>query len=168
MSELDLASLTPDDIDHLRAVLGTQGGVVRSPGFKPLKDLRMPTTTKGRLHRPHFEWSAEDDGNTWIKPFPRLAWDAQGHEHRIETENDLATIPSSWSLTPPSSRTGEDPMARVRAEFESLSVEDQQFLLNAQKQARLNRINELMNGLSKDDLASLGVPKAEPKARKSA
>ena len=166
--ELDLTTLTPDAIEQLRAMLGTTGGVVRSPGFKPLKDLRLPTTAKGRLHRPHFEWSAEDDGNTWIPPFPRLCWDAQGHEHRIENEEDLATVPNTWSLTPPTTARAADPMVQVRAEFESLSVEDQQFLLNAQKQTRLNRINELMNGLSKDDLAALSVPKAEPKARKSA
>lgn len=153
---IDLTTLTPDDITKLKALLGvkeTEGG--RSPVWRPLADMRAPTTTKGRLNRPHFEWSAEDDGHTVILPFPRLYWDARGIEQRVETAEAEALIPSAWKPYPPAKAAIVDPLVKAQAEFDALSPEDQQFVLQAQKQARLNRLNEMMSGLSDVQLASL-------------
>ncbi len=156
MALIDLDNLTPDQIEQLKGILGSTGGVNRSPAFKPLKDMRMPTTQKGRLNRPHFEWSADDDGNTWIKPYPRLYWDAAGVERRVESAE--TPIPSDWTSYPPSKAAIVDPMVRMQQEFDALSPEDQQFVLDAQKKARLNRLNEMMAGASEANLAAL-MPK---------
>lgn len=152
---IDLANLTPDMIDQLKAVLGSTGGVNRSPGFKPLKDMRPPTTAKGRLNRPHFEWSAEDDGHTVIKPYPRVYWDERGAERLVTSADADQTTPASWMPYPPSKAALVDPMVKMQAEFDALSPEDQQFVLDAQRKSRLNRLHEMMAGLSEADLATL-------------
>lgn len=168
MAMIDLENLTREDIDALRAVLGSATGATRSPAWKPLKDMRPPNTAKGRLNRPHFEWSADDDGNTVIKPFPRLMWDDKGIEHKIENAEALAALPSTWNGYPPSKAAIVDPMVKMQAEFDALSPEDQQFVLEAQKKARLNRLHEMMSGMSDKDLAGLTVKPSEAKAKKTA
>ncbi len=168
MAMIDLERLSPDDIEALRAVLGSATGATRSPAWKPLKDMRPPTTQKGRLNRPHFEWSADDDGHTVIAPFPRLMWDEKGVEHKVESVEALAALPSTWNPYPPSKAALVDPMVKMQADFDALSPEDQQFVLDAQKKARLNRLHEMMSGLSEKDLASLNVKQTDAKGRKSA
>ncbi len=169
MSLIDLDNLTPDQITQLRSMLGvtdtTQGQ--RSPAWKPLRDMRAATTAKGRLNRPHFEWSAEDDGVTVIKPFPRLMWDDKGVERKVVSAEDLETVPASWMPYPPSKAAIVDPMVKMQAEFDALSPEDQMFVLEAQKKARLNKLHEMMAGLSDTDLASLHVKPSE-KSKKTA
>ncbi len=162
---IDLSNITPEQAEQLRAVLGitdTTAGA-RSPAWKPLKDMRPPTTAKGRLNRPHFEWSAEDDGHTVIKPFPRLMWDENGTERAVQSQEDMDTVPSSWMPYPPSKAALVDPMVRMQAEFDALSPDDQAFVLDAQRKARLNRLNEMMTGLSNADLASLQPKEVKPK-----
>lgn len=162
MAMIDLDNLTPEAIAQLQAVLGVAGGVNRSPAWKPLKDMRPPTTVKGRLNRPHFEWSADDDGQTVIKPYPRLYWDAAGVERRVESAD--VPIPAEWNSYPPSKAAIIDPMVRMQQEFDALSPEDQQFVLDAQRKARLNRLNEMMSGMSEANLSAL-VPKSDGKKK---
>ncbi len=170
---IDLDNLSPDLIDQLRAKLGipeTQSGM-RSPIRKPLTDLRMPRTSKGRLNRPHFEWSADDDGNTEIPPFPRLYWDGHGVEMRVESAEDLlAKKQADWTDAPPmqGALTAAD---RARAEFLQLSADDQAIVLKAQKDARLARLHGVMSVLSDADIASFqtaGPVEVESKASKKA
>lgn len=160
---VDLANLTLDQIDQLKAVLGSTGGVNRSPGFKPLRDMRAPTTAKGRLNRPHFEWSADDDGQTVIKPYPRLYWDEGGVERRVETAEADKLTPAAWMPYPPMKAAIVAPMVKMQAEFDALSPEDQEFVIAAQKKARLNKLHELMSGLSGADLATLKPRAVEKK-----
>jgi hypothetical protein len=155
MAMIDLDNITPEQLEQLKALIGQAPGS-RSPAWKPLKDMRAPTTQKGRLNRPHFEWSAEDDGQTVIKPYPRLYWDANGVEKRVESEAEF--IPHDWTSYPPSKAAIVDPMVRAQQEFDALSPEDQQLVLAAQKQARLNRLQSMMSDLSDANLAQL-MPK---------
>lgn len=169
MALIDTDNLTPEQIAALRTALGitdTTAGA-RSPAWKPLKDMRPATTAKGRLNRPHFEWSAEDDGHTVIKPFPRLMWDERGIERLVQTQEDLDTVPTAWMPYPPSKAALVDPMVKMQADFDALSPEDQAFVLEAQKKARLNRLNEMMNNLSGEALANL-QPKQAEKSKKTA
>lgn len=163
MSMIDLDNLTPEQIEQLKGILGSTGGMNRSPGWKPLKDMRAPTTQKGRLNRPHFEWSADDDGQTVIKPYPRLYWDANGIEKRIE--NAETPIPADWSAYPPSKAAIVDPMVRMQQEFDALSPEDQQFVLEAQKKARLAKLNEMMAGMTEANISNLVAKPIETKKR---
>lgn len=152
-------------IDKLRGLLGMPN-TGRSPAFKPLRDLRAPTTAKGRLNRPHFEWSADDDGQTVIPPFPRLYWNAQGVEVRIESEADLARVGKDWTSSPPMAHAQTE-KERAEAMLAMLSPEDRQFVLEAQQKTRLERIREQLSGLSAADIAAImsaNAPAAEPAA----
>ncbi len=170
MSELiDLSNLTPDAIEQLKAILGSSGGTNRSPMWKPLRDMRPPTTAKGRLNRPHFEWSAEDDGHTVIPAYPRLYWDEQGIERRVETAEADKLTPPTWRTMPPGKQEPINQAAVLQAQFDALSPEDQAYVLEAQKQTRLKRIHELMSGLSESDIASLTPkPIVDSKSKRSA
>jgi hypothetical protein len=151
-------------IDKLRGLLGLPNAG-RSPIMKPLRDLRAPTTAKGRLNRPHFEWSAEDDGNTFIAPFPRLYWDARGVEVRIESEEELLMRDrTGWTDRPPMAHALTE-RERADAMLAQLSPEDRQFVLEAQKKTRLDRIRETLSGLSSADIAAI-MSSQQPVAEK--
>jgi hypothetical protein len=165
MSMIDLSNLSPEQIAQLRAVLGTTDAAAgaRSPAWKPLSDMRPPTTAKGRLNRPHFEWSADPDGMTVIPDYPTLYWDGAGIEHRVESAEADATTPATWKPYPPSKAAIVDPLVKAQAEFDALSPDDQAFVIQAQKKARLNKLHEMMAGLSDKDLATLTAQKTTKK-----
>ncbi len=171
MAMIDLENLKPEDIEALKSILGSTGGANRSPAWKPLKDMRPPQDPNPlkRLNRPHFEWSAYDDGNTVIKPFPKLYWDEKGIERLVATAEADKSVPETWQSSPPGKQAPIDPMVRLQAEFDALSPEDQAFVLEQQKAQRLKKIHELMAGLSEADLASLTPKTIEAaKTKKSA
>ncbi len=166
---LDLSNLTAEDIAQLKALLGVKeepNG--RSPIWKPLRDMRPPTTAKGRLNRPHFEWSAEDDGHTVIPAYPRLYWDEGGVERRVENAEKDKDTPETWRTSPPGKPAPIDIAAVLQAQFDALSPEDQAFVLEAQKQTRLQKIHALMSGLSESELSGLVPKPIETKRAKSA
>jgi hypothetical protein len=165
MAGIDLTQLTQEDLVALKAALGiqeTEG--TRSPAPRPLRDLRAPTTAKGRLHRPHFEWSAEEppEGVT-IPPFPRLMWTPHGQEVRIESPEHMKElgVGVGWTDRPPmgNEMTAED---RLRAEVEMLSPEDRELLFKSVKEARISSLKERMVGLTNDDIAALMPSKPKP------
>lgn len=146
---IDLSQL-PAEIQAL--VNGGQGQ--RSPIRKPLTDLRPPMTAKGRLNRPHFEWSADPDPNPpAITSATHLFWDATGVEHAV-TDEGLGNVPKDWTTSPPMAHA-LSAMERAQAELMMLSPEDRQFVLDAQKKTRLDRIREQLSGLSATDIAAI-------------
>ncbi len=70
-------------------------------------------------------------------------------------EAELRGIPESWTSAPPLRSVAVDPMIAIHAEFDSLSADDQAFVLNAQKQARLARLHGLLANVSEQDIAGL-------------
>ncbi len=153
MTMIDLSQL-PEEVQQLVAAAGGALGT-RSPIPKPLKDLRAPTTAKGRLHRPHFEWSADPDPDPRpIGPYPMLFWDASAVEHSIPNEEALKTKPADWLSTPPFAA----PMSELDAlqkELLALSPEDRAFLLEEQRKQRIARIQGRMQNLPDAALAQL-------------
>lgn len=154
---MELSDLSPELISQLRSMLGLPDDT-RSPVRKPLADLRAPSTAKGRLHRPHFEWSADPppEGVT-IGPWPRLMWDPRGVERRLENEDHMrATIGDGvgWTSAPPMANAISDE-DRLAAEIASLSKEDREFLLTQHRTARLNSLTERMLSLSPEAVAKL-------------
>lgn len=129
------------------------GGSTRSPVRKPLTDLREPTTAKGRLNRPHFEWSADPDPKgTVIPEYPRLMWNAEGDEQLVESAN--VPIPPDWTPYPPLvAPVGQ--MDALQAQLEALSPEDRALVFEAQRQARLKKIQDQLAGLSDRELAKV-------------
>jgi hypothetical protein len=163
---LDLSTLSPDDLVTLKQLLGLQQDDPRSAMWKPLHDLRPATTAKTRLYRPHFEFSAEDDGQQVIPGYPKLYWDAQGREQRV-LKPDMP-IPAAWTDVPPLP-LAVDPTAQIQAEFDTLSPEDQAFVIESQRQARLHHLNELIAGVPAIDLNALaGRTPPAAKAAKTA
>ncbi len=165
---LDIKSLTPEDIETLRGLIGNANinEQMRTGRRKILTDLRAPSTAAGRLYRPHFEWSADDPGGQVIPPFPRLYWDENGVEGRFESQADMdARMQENWTLLPPN----QVPLTKqqmIDRELASLSPEDRDFLLDAQKKARIGRLQDLMSGMSAADVnAAIGIDK--PKGKKA-
>ena len=153
-------------LEQLKALLGSTGGGTRSPIRKPLTDLRMPQNAKGRINRPHFEWSAEDPNVKEENPGIRLFWCEKGIEHAVKPDE---APEAGWTPYPPRLQA-IDPMTAVQAEFDALSPEDQKIVMEAQRQARLKKLQDKMSGLSLDDLDSL-ARSAQPvdvKAKRSA
>ncbi len=150
----DVTQLTSEDLETIAALI--KGGGNRSPVWKPLRDMRAPQTQKGRLNRPHFEWSADEPPEgTKIPAYPRLMWDAKGTEYSIANPIDeQRRRDEGWTTAPPmaSALSASD---RIQSELAALSPEDRQFVIEAQKQARLNKLKEQMSGLSNADLAAL-------------
>jgi hypothetical protein len=141
----------PPEIQAL--VSNLNGG--RSPIPRPLADLRPPTTARGRLHRPHFEWSADPDPNPPpLGPYPMLFWDAHGIEHRVMSDAELQAKPADWMPSPPlvATRTGAD---ALQHELDALAPEDRAFLLDAQKKQRLQRISDRLAQLTDTAWAAL-------------
>lgn len=167
----DINSLSAEDIEALRGVLGVKSSqeAFRTGQRKKLTDLRAPSTAAGRLYRPHFEWSADDPGGQIIPPFPRCAWDENGVEVLMHSQEEMDNRPKGWSLTPPNVAplTKQEQMER---ELAQLSPEDRDWLLAAQKKARLERVQALMDGMSTAEV-SQALESSAPqsaKAKKSA
>ncbi len=163
----DFNSLTPEDIANLRNVLGTTSmqEQLRLGRRKELTDLRTPQTSAGKLYRPHFEFSAEDPGGQVIPPFPRCAWDENGIEVLMQSQEEMDNRPKGWSLTPPNVA----PLTKqqqIEREVAMLSAEDRQFLIDAQKTERLNRVKSLMSGMSAEDVQD-ALAMSAPKGKKS-
>jgi len=168
---LDLKSLTAEDIEALKVALGVGTLTPRTGQRKVLTDLRAPQTAAGKLYRPHFEWSADTPPEgTVIPPFPRLYWTPDNVEHRFESQEEMdakmAADPSILLLPP-----NQTPLTKqqiLEREMASLSPEDREFLIAAQRTARMARIQEQMQGMSADDVAAVMASTAPAKAKKSA
>lgn len=171
---LDLSNLSPEQIAQLRAQLGLPGETpMRSPIMRPLSDLRAPTTARGRLNRPHFEWSADPPPEgVVIPPYPCLWWNPRGQEVRVESPEHMKAlgIGDGWTARPPMGNelTPED---RLKAEVAQLSPSDREFLLKSVRDARMASLRDKMSGLSNETIAELlPKPPVEPEkvAKKSA
>lgn len=160
---MDLSQLTQEDIAQLAALIQNSGQ--RSPIWKPLSDMREPRTQKERLHRPHFEWSADEVPGTVIPPFPRLFWTASGEEKLIATDKDMVNVGADWTPYPPLTAR-LDTVAQVQAELDSLTPEDRAFVLEAMRKNKLESIQAKMSAMSDREMASLNHKPAEVKAKK--
>lgn len=152
-----LANLT---LDQLHAILGAGNG--RSP-IKPrqLHDLRLlPTATDPR---PTFFWSAEGarDVVETHSPYPKLLWHKDtGVEITVQTEAEHRLKAADYVTVAPNS-TPQSEADRIKALFDSLSPEDQKIVLDADRKARLEKIQSGLSNLSDSDRASLMAGKGK-------
>jgi len=167
---LDITSLSPDDLNALRAALGIAGDTFgRSPvRERQLHDLTLlPTATDPR---PTFFWSAEKPRNDPPQraPFARLMWDGTtGREITVRSPEELATYTAKgFVLTAPGNAEAPDPADAVRAALEALSPEDRKTVLMAAQTARLARVQEMAAGLSESDFEQLLASMEPTKRRK--
>jgi hypothetical protein len=145
-----------------------QGG--RSP-FRPrqLHDLRLLPTKDDP--RPTFFWSVEgprnnpDAGKTF--PYPRLLWSADGEEITVQSEPEHKRMLAQGFLEMDPGTAVVDQSETIRLMLERLSPADRALVIDGQKKARMNAIQEQMAELSAEDLEAV-LASFEPKKAKSA
>ncbi len=145
-----------------------QGG--RSP-FRPrqLHDLRLLPTKDDP--RPTFFWSVEgprnnpDAGKTF--PYPRLLWSSDGEEITVQSEPEHKRMLAQGFLEVDPGTAVVDQSETIRLMLERLSPADRALVIDGQKKARMNAIQEQMAELSADDLEAV-LASFEPKKAKSA
>lgn len=157
-----LKGLTPDQLNGILAQ-----GYGRSPirTERQLHDLRLqPTATDPR---PLFVPSVDAPRDVIIthSPFPRLLWHrGTGEEITVHSLDEVRLRGADWTDVPPN-QAPLDPLEHARQLFEALSPEDQAFVLEHQRKARLDRVNAYLGTLSEHQVAQAmtGEPKKAKK-----
>jgi hypothetical protein len=159
---------------ELQALSGGTDASGRSP-FRPrqLHDLRL--APRADDPRPTFFATYEvprDWDTTAQHAFPMLMWSPRGQEITIPPGRDaqaqvLEYEAKGYVHTPPAD---ESPMDAVQREMAQLSDEDRKLVLEMQRQARMNRLQEKLSHLSDQEIASVMVDVAATpvKGKKSA
>jgi hypothetical protein len=157
-------TLTPDLLAQIQQAiasgqiqLGNPGG--RSP-LRPrqLHDLRLLPTKDDP--RPTFFWSATPprDGIdlTRTTEFPKLLWHTgTGTEVTVQSaEEQAAHLSMGYTFTAPS-YVAPDPMDAIRAQWDALSKEDQELLLESQKQDRITALKAKLSALPEAQLQEM-------------
>ncbi len=139
-----LKGLTPDQLSGILAQ-----GHGRSP-LRPrqLTDLRLvPTATD-----PRPTWVQDTDGREFgvitHLPYPALLWHREtGQEITVHSAKEREERGDMWVTVAPSTVVA-DPVDAARRMFESLSPEDQAFVLENQRQARIAAVSSAMGALT--------------------
>jgi hypothetical protein len=130
----------------------------RSP-LRPrqLHDLRLPPTADDP--RPTFVWSAEPprDGGDLTRgtPYPRLLWNGEGVECTVKDAGEHAARAAAGWVEQPPVVEAVDPVTALQAELEALSPEDRAQVLEAQRQQRLQTLQEKIARLPDASLETL-------------
>ncbi len=171
-----MQSLPPELLQQIKEAiasgalnLGDPAG--RSP-FRPrqLHDLTLVPTKDDP--RPTFFWSAEKPRDvpnlSKVEEFPKLMWEGTtGTEITvISAKEQQAHLSMGYVLTAPANAVAPDPMDAIRAAFEALPPEDQQLLIEAQRQDRIHVLRTKLAGLDPDKLESLLASVEKPQAKK--
>jgi len=89
--------------------------------------------------------------------YPALRWHKDsGQEITVyDAQDDAVRAPKTkWTAQPPT-QTALSPEELARQMFEALSPEDQQFVIIAQREAKLARVNEAMSALPPHQIDAL-------------
>jgi len=170
-------ALSPELLSEIRQAIADgslntadlQGG--RSP-MRPrqLHDLRLKPTKDDP--RPTFFWSVEGPRNDAESfrtyPYPRLLWSQAGEEIRVETAKEHADFVAKGYLEADPGTIVIDQAQAVRAMLESLSPADRALVVEGQKKARMQAIQEQMAELSDADLDTVLASLETGKVKKSA
>jgi hypothetical protein len=159
-----LKGLSPDQLSGILSQASN-----RSPiRDRQLHDLRLLPTAKD----PRPMWVQATDGREFgpekHSPFPALLWHVEtGEEITVQSEAEKQARGAMWTSTPPNTKP-LDPEAQARAMFEALSPEDQQFVIEMQRKARMDAVSAAMSALTpSQQAAALGQPVEQPKKKKA-
>lgn len=157
MSQITLDQLSPEVLALLQQQ-GVQTPGSRSPMRKPLSDLREPSSPKDRINRPQFHWSADPDeaGKRPYKyhPYPKLLWNADGQEVLVKDFAAEKALGDGWYDTP-QTVSAANSVDELTAELTLLTAEERMMVMDAQRQARLSRLQAKLDHLSEDELAQV-------------
>lgn len=153
-----LQALTPDQIAGL---LSQQAGERRSPlRERELTDLTLLPSKDDP--RPTFY--QETDGREFLpirqNPFPKLLWHTKtGQEVTVRSareQKDLGMVGEGGLWTDVAPITGPvDPETQARKMFAALSPEDQEFILEHQRQMKLEAVKKMMGLLTEGQQAAV-------------
>ncbi len=152
----DISELSPNALAQLTALLRGQPTQeeARSGARKVLHDLREPRNPKDRLNRPSFFWSvdaSEADKPYVVQWYPKLMFKLDEAGALVETvvmsEGAEKALGPDWHTKPPMT-TPMSNADRLKTELASLSDEDRAFVLEAQRQSRLSRLQASLSNLS--------------------
>lgn len=157
-------TLTPQELAELTSGTDVSG---RSP-VRPrqLHDLTLPPRADDP--RPTF-FATIDVPRDWDTraqhEYPKLMWSPQGHEITIPPGKDAKAQEADlekkgYRHTPPAD---ESPFDAIDREMRQLSEEDRKLVLEMQRKARMNRLQERIATLSDDELTQIS---ANGKAKK--
>ncbi len=159
-------TLSGDELAELSQDSSTGRSPFRS---RQLTDLRL--APRADDPRPTFfatvdvprDWNTTDQHE-----FPKLMWSPAGVEIRIDAGKDakaqeLAFEKKGYLHFPPADQS---PLDAVEREMAQLSDEDRAFVMEAQRTARMARLQERIAGLSDEDLALISA--VRPKKAKTA
>jgi hypothetical protein len=145
-----LRALKPDQV---AALLGEEH---RSPlRERQLHDL----TLKPSKDDPRPTFFQESDGREFLPirhlPYPKLLWNKDtGQEITVKNLREEKELGWPWMDTPPRTEP-MDPEAYAKKLFEGLSAEDQAFILEHQRQLRLEKVKAAMGILSEKQTANV-------------
>ncbi len=130
--------------EYKAGTLGQPNGQ-RSPLPGPLKDLRDPGDPSKRLHRPMFAFT-QVDSYTTPREYPKVKWHQNGTDTLVHTRAEEAALGDEWGDLP----TGKalSLPERIKAEMAQLSPEDQEFVKEMTRKARLTNIQAALADLS--------------------
>lgn len=175
---MDLSSLTPEQLQQLKAQLATvpdpngRTSDGRSPfRERQLHDLRLLPTADDP--RPTFFWSAEQprDSKDYSKTslYPRLMWHKEtGEEITVYNLQQERERGSFYQVQPPF-QIVLTPQQELQELLAGLTEQERATILDAQHAQRLDAIKDRLAALSDDQLeAVVGSLEIKPKQKKSA
>lgn len=154
-----LQQLSPDQLAGL---------LTDNHGRSPFRDRQLTDLSlKPSARDPRPTFFAETDGREFQpilqRPYPKLLWHVETHEEiTVASEHEERARGAMWTATPPvmTPMTVEE---MVRRQFDSLSDEDKAFILEHQRQLKLNAITQAMGTLTDSQLAAFVVKPAKGK-----
>lgn len=174
----DISEISPEVLEQIKQALAASGGLElthRTPVTrKPLTDLRTPRNPQNRLHRPTFfpvdEAADSEDRPLRVMWYPKLKFKLDSAGRLVETcvlnEVSEKALGPEWVDTPPLT-TPLTRDERIAQELAQLSDADRELVLKAQRDLRMNRLQQALSELPDADLARLTASSAPtPKASK--
>jgi hypothetical protein len=112
---------------------------------RQLDNLLLTPTADDPRPTFYFEMTPRNNPPITHSEFPKLMWKTKdGTEITVDDKAEqLAKEQQGYGLLPPDSGP-TDPIERLEQMFAELSPADQQFILNAERESRLNKVREQM------------------------
>jgi len=162
-------TLSPTELQELTQTTDTDG---RSP-FRPRQQTDLTLVPRADDPRPTFYATNQvpRDWNTTAQhEYPKLLWSPAGVEVTVPAGKDAksqeqALLKQGYGSIPPADITPMDAIAREMAQ---LSDEDRALVIDMQRQARMNKIQEKIARLSDAELAAIAGTAPAAKGKKTA
>ncbi len=172
---MDLSKLSPEDLQSIAEQLQASGRVIggldangRSPYFgnRVFRDLNVKPQHFGIDKTGAGSADSPIEFDNVQHEFPKLMWAKDGTEITVRSQTQQeAHEAQGYVLSPPANAK---PFDVVAEQFASMSDEDKALLIEANREAKRNRVQALLASLTEDEqreLGLLGAPEKKAKAK---